>query len=1249
MLMRFIKCIFLAMALVVYEMSPVYAMSFADYVYQSVRRGNISSIKTYLAKGYNINATNREGMTPLCQAVEDGNYAAYSRLRQLGSSAKSDCMQRVDNRTASQFEKRYLQSAPARSGTTASISGDTAMYTAVGLLAAGAVTAVAAGGGGGSHHKKSGPDTKVCPEGQTLVGDECVCPVGTRKVGDECEPIICPEGTHLVGNDCEELVCRDGEIIVGNYCVPLVCPVGQVMKDDVCVDIECPPGQTLEGNTCVGICAAGSHWNGNECVLDNCPTGMHLVGSTCVANDTCPDGQKWDENSGMCVDIVCPEGMHVLGGGCVSDNPECPIGQRKVGDECVPIVCPTNTHLVGNLCVADDLNIENNNNNNVFGIASDNETVFNLYSSPKYPDKEASVIINNTGNGDVYGVYGYSGETFNSYVIGKDWYDEDIQVENKEPVGTATIDIVDRGSGTVYGMYSHISDITQYKESINASGWNEGTAYGNINIDHLGGGATYGLMGDVRVYNTYVGSGGNAIGNIYIKGDGDIYGIYGYVAAVNGLNPWTGNYSRGIINIESVGNGDVYGMAISKDDIPGAGSGGSGTASWWAFNSYSAGGTVSGTINIHNTGNGNVYGMYGGQQLYNAMTYGGYSEGNINITNLGTGKAYGMYMPEADAEGIISNVSGEKVKSSINLVNAGNGIMTGMRGGRGTKITNSGEININNIGNGTAVGIYAEQSSLLKNTGIINIYRGLYHDNINGEDYTPATPMGGTAYGIYAEIGAGVQNSGRITITGAGDGAGIYLEKGASLVNTGVVEFNGVEGSIVENGEAKDIYGEGHGLAHANLSTMGQGEIILGKGGQFFAKSLSGKMAVSETSVQGGFDNEYHLANALQAQDTSHLNLVSKSVMFNARKEPNQHNGYDVVMERKPFNSLLKDKSTANFLEKNYELKNNLSLYDDLKAIQSHKQFNSVVANRMGNDVLPSFRTENATVYRHLSKQFDDNLFDKPNENYMGGYKYVDISRDRDGDLEGNDGAAHSAYGLVKGHSHSGLTYGLGATISQIKTDYDNDSNRKSNIFGLWAPIGYNFNNGTKWFSKFYGGYEDGSYDRKTSLGTYSADIRSYQYGLSNGIRHDIFLGNSGIKLTPLAELNFLGTYLEGFNEGGKTEAIHADSTNMLSLEGGLGAYLSKEFNINPDNKLGVKIGGVYYVEFLDPDDGIDVTQVDMAHKHKISHKSDRNRSVLSARIDYTYKNFLLYGEIEKEFGNNDAVVIDAGMQYNFK
>lgn len=1008
---------------------------------------------------------------------------------------------------------------------------------------------------------------------------------------DTPEEITCPEGQELVGNECRPIVCPEGQELVGNECRPIVCP-----------------------------------------------EGTHLEGNECVSDVSCPEGEVW--NGTACEQIVCPEGAVLVGNECV-----CPTGTRLENGVCTPIVCPENTHLVGNLCVADTVDIENTNpDEDFYGIRSDKESVFNLYSSPKYPDDRASIVLKNTGDKNVYGMYGYGGEAevFNSYVIGYDGNGNN----NEKSTGIGSITITNEGSGIVYGMYSQISDITQYKEAINASGWNNGVAYGSIDIEHTGGGETYGVFGDVRAYNTFTAYGGQAYGDISIVGDGNIYGVSGYVAATNALSAFFGSKVIGNISLTGTG-GDIYGMMVNKDDIPGAGTGGGNIQSWFAFNAYGSGGDVQGNITIKQSGNGNVYGMYGGQQLFNAMSYGGVDDegnpnsltyGKISINNKGNGNSFGMYLPEADKEGIVANINENGSHSNIQIINHGSGTATGMRGGEETRIINSGEISINNLGSGTAIGIYGEKNSKIDNSGTIDIYRQGYQENSLW--ISPDSEIGGTAYGIYAESGAQVNNSGVIKVSGAGAGQGIYLEDGATLENNGTVIFNGTEQNVGENS------GASVGSGGVNFDELG-GSIVLGEGGKFFADRFAGGLGISDNTVLGSFKDEYVLNGALQAEDVSDLSVYSKSALFDVNVRANAKTGFDVVLERRNFGDFIDNKSLAQFLEKNYAQKNSVSLYDVLKKQETAKSVTRVAANLGGSDMLPSFRREDAYVYGQLSRQFDDNLFNRPDENYIGGYKFIDISRDADGTLTGSEGRVNAAYGMAKRKWQNGFVLGVGANVFNLKNDYDNGASRKGNAVGVWMPAGYDFSNGLRWYSKLYAGYVDGSYDRKTPLATYSADITEYQYGLSNEVRHSIGLGG-GVKFEPLAALNFLGIHYDGFDEGDQTGALHTDGNDSLSLEGGLGVYLTKEFLFDENNKLTVQIGGIYYVEFLDPDEGFDTSMRGMSGKYKISHKTNDSRAVFSARVNYSYKDVTLYGVLEQETGDNKAFNGQAGLEYKF-
>ena len=384
----------------------------------------------------------------------------------------------------------------------------------------------------------------------------------------------------------------------------------------------------------------------------------------------------------------------------------------------------------------------------------------------------------------------------------------------------------------------------------------------------------------------------------------------------------------------------------------------------------------------------------------------------------------------------------------------------------------------------------------------------------------------------------------------------------------------------------------------------------------------------------------------LQAKKVDDLTLKSQSAMFAAGKRENEDGGFDVVLRRRDLKDILDNTGIGQFYDTNYELGNNVGLFDELKQNKSDEALIKTAANFSGTDVLPWFRKEDALVYKHLSKQFNDSLFNKPEENYIGGYKYIDISAEEDGTLTESNGKANAAYGMLKGTADNGITYGLGATVTHLESDYDTGASRKSNSFGLWLPVGYDFGS-AKWFSMLYAGYADGDYKRKTKLGKYSADIDEYQYGLTNEARLKINLKN-GFNFEPLAELNLFGIYQNGFDEGEQDSALRVDSGNSLSLEGGLGAYLSKEFFFGDKGKLGLQIGGVYYVEFLNPDDGYYAAMNGMNNRYKLKNKFKDNYMLLSFRANYTYNDLMLYAALSKETDGSKAFTIDTGLQYKF-
>ncbi len=569
-----------------------------------------------------------------------------------------------------------------------------------------------------------------------------------------------------------------------------------------------------------------------------------------------------------------------------SDGNPCRDGYHLVGNSCIPDEGASDNvdDIGGEFVQGGDVNINNATNDDVFAVYSTGNGVYNLYSAYAHQDDYAEINIKNKGNGMVSGVYG-EGFVMNAFVDGMRAEHEINPLNNS--IGRIVID--NKGSGKVYGIYSNVVNANNSWEAVNAYGVDYGRANGYIDISHMGKGTTYGVFGDDRAYNAFIGWNGLSLGNINIKADGDIYGVSGYLGVFNATSHQfaPGDTGKGTVNIESVGDGDVYGISVQRsyEDTD------NNVKQWFVINAAGDNGSnIEGNINIHNIGNGNNYGIYGGEMMYNGLAYDGNAladssiKGNVNIVNKGNGDSYGMYMPSAN--GTIENLSygaggkNGRVESVINIVNAGDGVATGMRGAGGAIIKNSGEININNIGNGTAIGIYGESNSRIVNEGLINIYRETFEDEVDGDKIEVDAQNGGRAFGIYAQSGSLVQNSGDIIISGAESGAGIYLENGSVIENSGNIIFNGEEDSFI-NGEAIDVYGGNKGVL-GDLSSFGKGEIILAQGGRFFADKLSGDIGVSENIVKGGFEDKYVEVASLQSKDVEELNLKSKSYMFDA-------------------------------------------------------------------------------------------------------------------------------------------------------------------------------------------------------------------------------------------------------------------------------------------------------------------------------------------------------------------------------
>ena len=666
----------------------------------------------------------------------------------------------------------------------------------------------------------------------------------------------------------------------------------------------------------------------------------------------------------------------------------------------------------------------------------------------------------------------------------------------------------------------------------------------------------------------------------------------------------------------------------------------------------------------------------------------GVVKGNITITApnrspMSTAEYYGIYVNEGTAHNVYAtNNKTDDIFGTISLNVGGgenSGIAAGMAGYKASLYNNGANAKIEvttTRNNSQAYGMKGNES-YLENNGTINVNSekdigyGLYVNKgqaVNGKEgvLNVSGKMG--AYGIYVVAdgtsagAAQAINEGKINLSGEGKNIGIYASgSNATVQNNGNITINGEENKTVCEGEncdssaiqltngAKLINNGNISGSSIRLASIG-GEVILDKNGSFTAsQELSGELKVSTDTVINSFSNEEVIADAVAAADVSQLQLTSKSYLYDATIKENDSGKYDVTMQKKDFSEITSNSSETAYLNQNYAQQKNSQLFNSLKNPATAAEARKLTANVMGTAMLPNIAEEELKVQRSLDRNIINELF-KPaeEERRIVGADAMHVGRGNSGTLTGYDIDSQSMYAVYDKKLDNHHRWGLGMSMTHTNTDYNDDSSRKNMTFQGYMPFTYSNGNGLTAVTMARIGYADGDYTRKSQNKSYKADTSAWNYGLINEARYTV--STKYANLTPFIGLNAIGWYQKAINEGKNALALHLDAENIFSLESALGVYLDKEVEFNENNRLNVALGIGYYHEFADPYRGFEAHHGDgVLGNYKLRNKiHSRDRGILSAKVNYDYKNFSIYGELMQYLEEEHPLEVEGGIRYRF-
>ena len=683
---------------------------------------------------------------------------------------------------------------------------------------------------------------------------------------------------------------------------------------------------------------------------------------------------------------------------------------------------------------------------------------------------------------------------------------------------------------------------------------------------------------------------------------------------------------------------------------------------------YTAGGAVTSNADVTLSYRGNAnedpqyttYGIYanGGQITTAAGT-------TIKNNSYGISPAYGVYQ---DGNATTTNQADIIMNDAQDWAENGwsnyNGSVVALYNDATGSLTNSGDITVMNTGGNSAYGIYNNGSGSVQNSGTINMTNlntevsgsvyGIYAKGgsiTNTGAINISNAVGGQAYGIYLESGASLNNSGDITITcldgtcASGSAYGIYGVAGASITNTGKITVYGSAQNALSGQADLDNAGELTVVGTLNFDELGT--TTLSDGGVFRAETISGLLYVSGNTVSKGFETTYVQESALEAEDMSGLTLLSTTPLFTASTVQNAAGATDVVMTFNGFDQVMADQEMAEFLNQNYALGANAAFFEQVKTLSSASDIEKATAALTGSDILPVLQQENFGVMRSINRAINEELFTtRGDTRSIVAYDLLYQHRQTKGVITGYDDFANSIYGLFDKKVGKNTRAGWGLSVTHLYSDYDNDATRNDLMVQVFFPSTFQIDDTTTLVATPRIGYADSKYKRYAGGHHYTGRPDSWIFGVGNEIRRQYQAGF--VTLEPTIELNLLGYMQDKIHEGG-IGGITLKRQMYTSFEGGIGLYARKDMTLAEGHKLGIRAGGSYYREFLNPAHDMRASVQGMQGLYSIRGiPTERSRGLVSVSAEYEWQNLTLSTEFVSFIESDTRSQLRAGIRFNF-
>ena len=513
----------------------------------------------------------------------------------------------------------------------------------------------------------------------------------------------------------------------------------------------------------------------------------------------------------------------------------------------------------------------------------------------------------------------------------------------------------------------------------------------------------------------------------------------------------------------------------------------------------------------------------------------------------------------------------------------------------------------------------------------------------NGTIHSEETATGQPVYGLYARDFSSQDIEGKFATVITNNEKGIvYGNVKAEGPNATIINKGKIFGDKVET--AGGIIKNDGGTIESTTINVSNGKFVQGANGKLEAEKVNGDIYLAGNYAENNFNDKIAVNGNISIKEHNG-EIKSDSIMYD-------YNSTDKTLERKEFSELLNNKNIASYLEDNY-MDGDLirqELYNNLKDINTVKEFNRATNNLFGNDIYPALNKQTLEMVRFNRDTLYSQVFnqdtDKDTRIIAGAdYKTFDVDSSN---LSGYDTDIQSVFiGMDKQMSANNRLGGI-INVGKMKSSFEMNNAERDDMF-VQANL-YNIyqNNGYRLVNNLFIGATDGDLERDLKFGDVygrqTADIDSTYIGLNNVLTRK-FDFNS-FYITPKLEANFTQLMNSEIKEDGNY-GLEIEKQDVTSIEAGVGIEIGKEFMLTDTLKAGVKLSGTYLAELSDPYEEVNVRLRQINHSEfvKISEYDNEDYKDISLRLELSNDSISSYAEYKYMFDDSIGTL---GVSYKF-